>query len=62
MTPNQAILDGANRVRFALAARRDSLVARQRRGYSAHRARLIDSLGEQYRQAMAIALTHGLEG
>lgn len=38
----------------AVAARRDALVARQRRQHSAARAVLIEQLGEQYRALRAM--------
>lgn len=56
--PTTAIL--ADQLRRTIAARRDRLVARQRRGYSPARAALIDRLGEEYRATYGQALVAGL--
>ena len=47
--------DAAEVLRVAIARKRDRLVARQRRGYSAARQRIIDELGAQYRAVRPMA-------
>jgi len=51
-----AIADAANRLRWLIAWKRDNLIRRQRRKYSTARQRMIDQLGDDYRQTLAVML------
>jgi len=61
VTPRECIAYFADECRRGLAYRRDRLIGRQRRHYSAKRAALIERLGEQYRATLQVALDHGEE-
>lgn len=50
------LAEQANRLRLALARKRDELVKRQRRNCSQKRQQLIDQLGDQYRLVYQIFL------
>jgi len=56
--PTAAAADALRRV---IAARRDRLIAVQRREHSPARAELIANLGDEYRVVLAIALAAGAE-
>ena len=49
----------AESLRGEIAGRRDHLIGRQRRRYSADRQRLIDQLGDDYRNVLDIAIRSG---
>lgn len=53
--------EAAECLRRTIALRRDRLVAKQRRRYSAGRARLIEQLGSDYDAALRTALRAGAE-
>lgn len=54
------ICSSADALRRQIAAKRDCLVGRQRRKYSAARQRTIDQLGDQYRQVFQLAFDTGI--
>lgn len=57
--PHPSTVALAEALRRTIAARRDRLVGRQRRRYSAARAQVIDRLGVEYRETLAIAIGAG---
>lgn len=59
ITRQELIVNSAEQLRFCLASRRDELVNRQRKSFSKKRAEIIERLGNQYREALAISLDHG---
>jgi len=50
------LAQSADVLRRQIAARRDTLVCRQRRQWSAARQRIIDAMGVQYRQVYQVEL------